>query len=1289
MPLIGPVPDAKLPRVSTPDPRDPDSPDSSHEHSPPRSHSKRKRATIDYECTLSDISDVLLDIPGQQDALSPKRRKVVEVPLKAIRPPPLAFPKSLYDGYQHQMPVASERSVLQEIIAEIDKEQNESQDSDEDYFVDADLDDFVIYREHTARKGNRQKRLEESPLSNELVSLHEINEWGIRRFIFDGIISFGSEKRYVQRVPFETLSIGGYGEKDPPTKPPDIWIQSFEGKKSNVWYRLRKPAADYERYHESFIWMAELAKHVVDYLSSFQEVALHHFQGKFCQWLDEIYGPSDFLRQWTSRYNSKDFRSVVASQANFLFCQATQVDEALNEQPLWIEIHPRFLAAVPENYEKHTTADMFTDSKEGDKIVSRRKTTVTPYVYQCFQHLPWAKFLYCQAPLIDQSKPWIVPSASRRNRKSDLEKALGSVNVGDVVALSPDQMTTWKSTDAEWLGYVQNITVSSKGHRLDLIWLYRPSDTQCLRVAFPYTNELFLSDHCNCGDSPILSEEVIRKPEVAFFAGPDTEGAEFFVRQSYLESDGAWRTLRETDFICTCQKQELEAKYSYGDTLLVTIKKVLEPIVFIERERNSFGKNKVKVRRLYRRARDYGDVKAAPNELVLTNHIEVIAEAAVIRECQIRFYTKEEREQGRVPAPYNRQGTGDCYFITAEDLDEDKPGLRNSTAPHPFLIKEGWNPRSPAQVPMKGLDIFCGGGNFARGLEEGGAVEFQWAADWDNEATHTYRANLNSEKRNRTQLFRGSVNDYLTQAMQGRGGDTIAQHGQVEIIAAGSPCQGFSIANPLRGNDRALLNVSMIASVVAFIDFYRPKYALMENVKGITAGPDTENVLALVISALVSMGYQLRTFALDAWNFGSPQSRTRVFISIAAPGMTPLPEPPHTHSHPENVVSASLGKLANGLRASSRYTCETPFSYITAEQATLDLPPTDGRVACIPFPDHRMSQPLSTLNRVQLGCVPRFPGGCTFIGAAKEGYMPQAQLDAFDWSNAMRNHANARGWQRVRRGRLMPTVLTAPRPDDGVGGTCVHWDQERLLTIMEVRRGQGVPDEEVIVGLPREQWKITGNSVARPVALALGLSVRKAWLSNTGKDATVSVGCLRNRSLNGFESGSMQPALPETNGQATSIQKAVNSTLSHVIRTSPTPGSPLANDEHETPDESRRSIEEQGRYSNITSESITAHPRPLKKSGVESEGSDIAIPNRQTHLGDSTTRSTTTLANTFYRLVHSDNTAGDFSAAASKNATTSNSPNTSIVIEDTTVSEVTMTTTTTVLHHPYRFSPEL
>ena len=985
------------------------------------------------------------------------------------------------------------------------KEQAEIQGAnDDDTFIDAELEDFVIYRSHRSSHGNDRKSRGESALANEFVSLHEINEWGFKEFLFDGVIWFGGEMHYVQRVPFETLSIGGYGEMDSPAVIPDVWVQSNDARKSNVWYRLRTPAAEYKRYHQPFLWMAELAKLTVDFLSTHEDVELAQFQQSFNVWLQEVYGTDDFISRWKKAHGSKDFRHVIASQANFLWCQATQVDLELRKRTLWSEIHPRLLDAIPEENEKGTKSDMFTFSLEGAEHVLRRKTTVTPYVYDCFKHMPWEKFLYCQAPSVGHTRHnnHIVSGAKNDcPGMPDIQltphtlMADASIDIGDVVALTPDTTTRWKSNDADWYGYVQTCTETSRGRELGILWLYRPSDTQCLKAPYQFCRELFLSDHCNCGDSPVYAQEVIYKPRVAFFGDPGTPDVDFFVRQRYVESDGAWQTLQEAHFQCCCRSAKRPFQYQIGSTLLVEINKVLEPAVLVENSPDGIH-DKVKLRQFLRRNRDYGDIKAVQNELIFTDQVRTVSLAKIDRNCQVRGYTEQERRQGQIPPPYNREGTGDFYFVVSQDLEGEGPGLQPLDRSWPTLFNEGWDPLDiPPLRPLRGLDIFCGGGNFGRGLEEGGAVRFEYAVDWYREAMHTYRANL--KDKNDTRLFFGSVNDFLTQAMQAKG-RFVAPHGSIEFIAAGSPCQGFSNANPKKGNDRALLNVSMVASVVSFVDFYRPKYALLENVKGMACGDDTVNMLPLLVSSFVGMGYQVRTFNLDAWNFGSAQSRSRIFISVAAPGMEPLSDPPHTHDHPEHVYSASLGKTPNGLRTGSRYTMRTPFKYRSIAEAVEDLPETDARTTCIPFPDHRPSRMLSTLKRVQLGCIPRYPGGGNFMTAFHKGYMPQAQIDAFPWHSKVRAGENSKVCQRIRRNGLLPTIMTAPRPEDGAGsGSCVHYEQERLLTVMEVRRGQGFPDSEVIIGPSVEQWKIVGNSVARTVALALGVSLRKAWHANT------------------------------------------------------------------------------------------------------------------------------------------------------------------------------------------------
>ena len=143
------------------------------------------------------------------------------------------------------------------------------------------------------------------------------------------------------------------------------------------------------------------------------------------------------------------------------------------------------------------------------------------------------------------------------------------------------------------------------------------------------------------------------------------------------------------------------------------------------------------------------------------------------RECDIRFYSPGEKHQRQIPSPYDRGGVGDFYFVIDQDFEGDGLGPVPVDMTQNLEMKEGWDPLNLASQspPMLGLDLFCGGGSFGRGLEEGKAVRFAWAVDWFTEAVHTYKANSNHD--DETEIFQGSVNDYLTQALQGQGDSVV------------------------------------------------------------------------------------------------------------------------------------------------------------------------------------------------------------------------------------------------------------------------------------------------------------------------------------------------------------------------------------------------------------------------------------------------------------------------------------------------------------------------------------
>lgn len=1037
--------------------------------------------------------------------------------LEGVRLPGLIYPASIYkvDDKLNDTPPQSERETLRQALVSTSRthENNHglfwqadlktrvrsqaSIDAD-DFFM---LEDFSIYRPHSARQAHTRGGLEEKVLANELVSLHDVNGRSSSSWLLDGFICYGETRHYVEKVPCSNLSIGGFEDTTRHTVGSAIWVQSDSAKDLNVWYCLGNPSTQYERFHKPFLWLADLAKHLVDYLHTHQQVQLIHFREDFQRWLLNVHGTDHTFQRWLSIYNDTDFRRVIAAHAIFLLNQAWQLDRAYTLHPWWDEIDPIFMQAVPTQTEE-------VKSDKSETPTMRSKTVVTPFVYDCFKHLPWAKFLDVQQLSSSlrqkhsraQCSPKAVfrPMAMAATMEMAASDTTSTIRVGDVVGIRSDAQTQWKSNDALWYGYVQEITMRQKGTKLNMIWLYDSTHTPCQDMKYPYATELFLTDHCNCGDTSIYAHEVISRPRVAFFGVPSTPNADFFVRQKYVGADSAWVTLTQSDFRCACKTPKEDRSIEAGTTVLVrsASSDLLEPVEIVGLSPASA--RRVRVRRLRHRTH-YGDYAAAPNELVYTSSIDEIAASNISRVCHVRFYSEEEKSHGSIPVPYCRNGTADFFYITSQEDPENTADLVPLTRPWPISMKQGFDPTVPTPRPaLRGLDIFCGGGTFGRGLEEGGAVKMEWAVDYFKQAIHTYRANVDDPDDIR--LFYGSVNDYLSQAMKGSNRGLVAQFGEVGVILAGSPCQGFSLANLFKMTDRSLINVSMVASVVSFVDFYRPKYALLENVPNMakcgTKDKD-KNVFAQVLCALVAMGYQVRPCLLDAWSFGSPQSRTRLFVTITAPGLTPLPDPPQSHSHPVTTNNRSLGETANGLPLGERYWGPTPFEYVTIRQATSDLPLNeDGKVDTIQFPDHRITRAVNSFNQTRISQIPKGPPGKSFVEAVNMGWMPRPQREAWNWDHAFRSSIKSKAWRRVLPDALLPTVTTACCPEDSISGQWLHWEADRPMTIMEARRAQGFPDHEVILGTPLIQWKIVGNSVARPVALALGIALRTAWLAN-------------------------------------------------------------------------------------------------------------------------------------------------------------------------------------------------
>lgn len=1011
----------------------------------------------------------------------------------------LVYPKSLYKGWAPPIQCEPEQQAITDLLYHWHLQEKKGE------HVMFRLEQFSIYRSHHDKYGF------------EFAPLHHLQtEPGVCSLFFDGILAVGQERRYVQRVAFDCLTVEGYGDLDVASLDGRLCIQSHYGSAKKVWYELGQPSAEYSRYHEPFLWIAHFCKYFVEFLVYHESVSLHTFSKEFLKETARRYQADSAFQRWHSSYGcSCDFRRAVVAYVGFLWKETWSVGPKLCKlHPVWEEVDPQRLGAIKFH--------------QPEEI----KTVVTPFVHECFNKMVFASELEVRH-LTDirvssrRAKRRVEmglthPDVSR-TEAPDMTGIQGAsqtndnritINHRDVVFVRrPATGPNWASSISEiWYAYVQDTRETKAGRQLlDVIWLYEPSDTTLGHGKYPIRNELFFSDNCACGKDALDAADVLGKIKVRWFATNPTPKSvgEYVVRKKFRtkQSLGAYDfvSLERRDFKCGCKTKHsymdnVMNEYVLGDTILVRQKSHSSPgdEVLVPAQILEFlpDQGKVLLRRFARCVDDMG-MDAAPNQVLPTEETYTVTASRLIRSCQVRRFSSSEQVAA---TPYNRGGKGDLFFVLAETGNDNGP----SGVP-PF--REGTDFSIPTALggsKLSGMGLFCGGGNFDRGLEDGGAVKFRYAVDWASPALHSYRANLPHP--DETKLYLGSVNDYLAQAIGGADHDYIAKVGDVDLIAGGSPCPGWSRLQRWKDSQQSLRNCSLVASVMSFVDLYMPEYLFLENVPDMAITPPgnkDQNAFSQVLCCLVAMGYQVQQFLMDAYSYGSIQSRSRVFIVATAPNSQLLERPPQTYSHPwgDFFRGKNLGWASNGLPFGSRRDEVTPFKFLSAKEGLQDLPNIkDAHVhTCIPFPDHRTSKGATSVRRQMFKQIPTRPYGMNFVRTVRDGRASKRQIEAHHWGNKHQSNANSRSWSRMNPTRLVGCITTKLQPADAFNGRFIHYDQPRLMTVMEARRAQGYLDNEVVVGTPAQQWHIIGNSVDRSVSFTLGLQLRKSWLTNRKK----------------------------------------------------------------------------------------------------------------------------------------------------------------------------------------------
>lgn len=1054
------------------------------------------------DATGAHIGEIIPNCPWP---LEKPNSILVEVPETT-----LIFPEALYDGFEAPAPSKSEVLAidsLQRKLDDINSSPAPGQGKEEaEDFQEFVLEDFTVYVD-SAITGLQMKPLQ-------YLNAKQV---GHSQYYFDGVLRAGDEKYFLQKIPFRELSVGNYGPENDSVNG-QIWIRSkqngYLGRE--LYYRLGQPSKCYARYFSNFLWISNFAKYFVDYLEQCYEagkpVRIHDFREDFVKTTATRHQSSAF-KGWFGAYGKWDFRVPVSANVDFLYKEACDIlsPEAVRFHRVFQEIltFEEYEPVLPDSHKARSRSETVSESES-----EVPPTIVTPYIAHCFGHLPCGSVLQPLElnPEVESRRDQVADAVSLKltraatesrtpevtvpTRLTSREKMLRSIKTGDTISIprDPESLSKWAretahgllEEDERWYGLVQGVEEQKGRRSFSILWMYRPVDTICCVMKYPIENELFLSNHCTCSENIKIDEDDVLGVHSVSFWPTFEETAEFICRQAYDVTERRFTTYGEADRICICNKKykarplidEFADRYCLGDAVLVREPrrgKQLKPFELVEINKVS---REVTLRRLLHRSTFDEDCQV--NEVVYTDQLVVRKFTVVERKC----YVHVQMDDGEIPVPYNRDGVGNLYFMTH---------FWNGLECLP-LEKEPTLNQPPAGERLIGLDLFCGVGNLGRGLEEGGAVDMRYTNDISDRAIHAYMANVDPSH---VTPFLGSIDVLQERAIQGRFGAGVPEVGLVGFLAGGSPCPGFSRLTNDRTTPRQRKNQSLVAAFASMVDLYRPRYGILENVLGIVQSRKLkrEDVFCQLICSLVGMGYQVQMLFLDAWSYGSCQSRSRVFLIFAAPGESLPHIPPPSHSHPPDIKNLGLGILANGEKMVMREFHEAyPFEFRSASAGTADLPDVyDTKTDyCVPFPDHVSGATVTPQIRSQIKAIPHHPPGMNFSLAYHSGIMGPSDRALFPAEGSLRTKKGAVGWARVRPNRLFSTVVTNQSITDYKIGPQLHWREERPLTLMEARRAQGFPDDEVLVGNVRDKWRAVGNSVAREVSLALGLAFREA-----------------------------------------------------------------------------------------------------------------------------------------------------------------------------------------------------
>jgi DNA (cytosine-5)-methyltransferase 1 len=347
---------------------------------------------------------------------------------------------------------------------------------------------------------------------------------------------------------------------------------------------------------------------------------------------------------------------------------------------------------------------------------------------------------------------------------------------------------------------------------------------------------------------------------------------------------------------------------------------------------------------------------------------------------------------------------------------------------------------------MIGIDIFSGCGGLSQGAKLAG-LKLKYANEIEYHSAQTYLAN------------HPEVKMFQTDIKKLKGTDFNFIKNETVVLFGGPPCQGFSYSNQ-KTRTKENENNWLFEEFIRIAKEIRPEWIVFENVRGFSNSIDGF-FFEQTKKKFQKLGYKLTPLILNAFDYGVPQNRKRLFI----------------------VCSLSNIEISTPKILSKK---------VTVGEAILDLPDIENGFLGEILKYDKI--PFSTYSKKM-----RNKEGCTYnnnltrnseLIIKRYSYVPQGG----NWQNIPSDlMSNYKDVKRCHSG--IYHRLDETKPSVVIGNfrknMLIHPKVNRGLSVREAARLQSFDDNYIFKGYLTNQQQQVGNAVPPYLAKAIFSEIYK------------------------------------------------------------------------------------------------------------------------------------------------------------------------------------------------------